>query len=198
MINQGYELTDGGVKLKRLYTSFFLKPGNFAVQCSAPPDEWGSAVKDFEVMLVSLKPRSDAKKEKVSDQAAIQDAKRTLSTQSGSLPSQWTFTVKNVAIVSPPADKKVRVLQLDLAFHRSDISGIYDSCKAAFGKMADGTVTAESQLKDLPFLSQVPDFIKYVGQSCGLAYSCVLHCDPPIDRFLVVSIRTRLGKKPDR
>ncbi len=120
--------------------------------------------------------------------------KRTLTGQSSSLPSQWAFRVKDVAIVSPPSGKGIRTLKMDLAFSRSDIDGVYDSCKVVFGKMADGTVTAESQRSNVPHGNQVADFIKYVAQSCGLAYSCMLGCEPPVDRFQVV-VWDSAGKK---
>ncbi len=64
IINQAYELTDGGVRLKRWHALFFVKPINFAVQCSAPPDQWESALDDFKAMLASLRPRSDAAKKR--------------------------------------------------------------------------------------------------------------------------------------
>ena len=186
LINGEYELTDDGKKVRRRYTYFFAGKTAFVVQCSAVPRQWASVLIDFDTMLASLQPGgSTAEKETKSDNEAKAELKRNLPTLLDSFPSQWRCSLSDVTI-TPSFSKDKRALVIALSFARTNIAEIYNATKTVFGMVKAGG--SDSDLNSLSPETQMAarsssEFIKYVGQVWGLAWSYVANCSPAIERY---------------
>jgi len=188
LINGEYELTDNGKKVRRRYTYFLSGRTAFLVQCNAPPDQWASVLTDFDAMLASLQPGGAAgAKETKSDDAAKAELKRNLPTLLGSFPSQWRCSLSDVTI-TPSSSMDKRTLVIALAFDRGDIVEIYNAIKTVFGMVKAGKT--DSDLNNLPPETQRAarnsgEFVKYVGQVWGAAWSYAANCSPTIERYKI-------------
>lgn len=188
LVNSAYKLTDGGALVQRRYTYFMAGRTAFVVQCTAPPASWAAVQGEFDAMLASLNPGGTAaKQEIIGDAAAVQTLKDGVPVLVDSWPSAWRCSAKAVRIAGEVAGEK-RELQITLAFQRSDIGRVYDATKMLFGMTKAGK---GDELDKLPgelqeAAASSSDFVKNVGQVWGYAYSVVLNCDPPIERYRII------------
>jgi hypothetical protein len=197
LINGMYELIDNGMRLHRRYTYFLSNRTAFVVQCSAPPSQWATVINDFDSILASLKPGgSTPKAGKISDDSAKVELKRNLPTLLSSFPPQWRCSLSDVAI-TPGSSKDKRTLEIVLRFERSDIGEIYKATRTVFGLIKAGK--SDSELNRLPVETQRAasnsgEFMKYVGQTWGLAWGSVANCSPAIERYKLPILNSK-GQK---
>lgn len=185
LINGDYEFTDGGKIMRRRYTYLLSGRTAFVVQCSAPPDPWVNVLTDFDAMLASLEPGGSTEKVTKSDEAAKAELKRKIPNLLGSFPAQWRCSLSDLKI-TPASAKDKRTLVIALSFTRPDIAEIYNATKTVFSMMKAGK--PDSDLDRLPpqtqkALGSGAEFIKYVGQTWGVAWGCVADCSPAIERY---------------
>jgi hypothetical protein len=198
LVNDMYDLTDNGTKVRRLYTYFLAKGTAFVVQCSAPPQEWKIIQEDFYMMIFNLKPGGHIKKEVITNKSAISKLEKELPILVGSFPSEWICSVNNVIISESPSGKKHK-LEVTLAFVRNDIATIYRATKVIFsmiksGKSNDDLNNLQNDLKGAA--TESGNFMKYIGQVWGLASGDVSNCEPPIEQYKVIILdgdKKRIG-----
>jgi hypothetical protein len=186
LVNGTYELTDGGEKVHRRYTYFFSGRTAFVVECSAPPTQLAGVLTDCDAMLASLQPGSSPPQAKTtSDETAVAALNQSLPTLIGAFPPQWKGALKDVTI-TPASSTGERTLEIALAFDRPDIGGIYEATKTVLGVIKAGG--SAQDMNKLPMETQLAakssgDFIRYLGEVWGSAWTPVVNCDPPIQRF---------------
>jgi hypothetical protein len=198
LVNNMYDLTDNGTKVRRLYTYFFAKGTAFVVQCNAPPQEWKANQKDFDMMIFSLKPGEHIIKEIITNKSAISKLEKELPILAGSFPSEWTCSVDNVTISESTSGKKHK-LEITLAFVRNDIATIYRATKVIFNMMKSGK--SNDHLNNMPndlkgAATESGNFMKYIGQVWGLASGDVSNCEPPVEQYKVIILdgdKKRIG-----
>jgi len=185
LINGTYELTDNGDKVRRRYTYFLSERTAFVVQCSAPPSEWPVVLSDFDKLIASLKAGNSKPSDKITSDSSAQDSlKSNLPTLLGSFPSVWACSLNDVSISADSA----RMLEIKIAFNRSDIRDIFKATKLMFEMTSAGK--SDADLQTIPdelrsAASNSSAFIKYVGQVWGLASGYVAGCNPPVGQYRV-------------
>jgi hypothetical protein len=194
LIDQVYDLTDSGTKLRRRYTYQYVPTGRlaFITQCSAPPGQWDEAAELFQVMIGSLRPAGAAGMQaKISPEAALKDIQASVPKLATSFPDRWACQVPNVVWEKDKDGKPV--LLMTVAFQRNDVAKTYKATKAAFEAMAAGKVSGDMRqvfpedAKDVA-PRDVSEFIKYVGQLWGLSCSTLVNCrEPPETIRMAVS-----------
>ena len=101
-----------------------------------------------------------------------------------SWPNHWYAELGHIEISTRP-DASVRKLDIALIFLRRDIGPIYENTKLIFEQIKQGT--PEEKI-DARFKDAIPDsleFIHYIGQVWGAAWSTVWKCEPPLDQFRI-------------
>jgi hypothetical protein len=185
LINQAYDLTDDGVKVRRRYTYFLSNRTAFVVQCTAPQKRWDQLLADFDGIISTLKPGDGHAPPTVSDDDAVSNLNKNLPTLLSSFPTFWSCSLSSSKI---SIESGQRILDISLAFERSDIFNIYDATKTVFTMLKEGK--SDADLNKLPqdkkeAASESAAFIKYVGQVWGLASGYIANSKEPIDRYRI-------------
>jgi len=191
LINGKYQFNENGVKVQRRYTYFLSNRTAFVVLCTAPPAQWANAENDFDTIIASLKAGGSISKAEVkSDDSAKGDLKRNIPILLSSFPSNWACSLSDVGI-NIASDPEKRILEIKLAFSRTDISDIYKATKQIFEMMKSG----KSDIEINKFISQPQshasqgsEFIKYIGQIWGLAYNYIFNINPPIAKYNIILV----------
>jgi hypothetical protein len=184
ILNMAYHLKDNAKRLKRRYTYFIIDRTAFVVQCSAAPEDWQTALPEFNQMIGSLAPGNARLADAVSDEAAVESLQQKLPRLLLSWPSAWNAELGPIQI-TPSTGSSSRNLHVSLVFVRRDIGAIYEYTRVIFEQLKQGT--PEEKI-DAQFKDAIPDslnFIHYVGQVWGAAWSIVWKCDPPLDQFRI-------------
>ena len=184
IVNLAYHLTDSGKRLKRRYTYFISDRTSFVVQCSTAPEDWESALVEFDKMIGSLASGNAPLAVTVSDETAVGNLKQQLSTLLVSWPPLWSAELGPIEI-STRTNSSSRNLHVALIFIRRDIGSVYEYTRVIFEQIKQGI--PEEKI-DALFKDAIPDslkFIHYIGQVWGAAWSTVWKCDPPLDQFRI-------------
>jgi hypothetical protein len=199
ILNRMYDLTDGGLRVRRRYTYLLAERTAFIIQCTTPSGYWKEAVNDFDIMLVSIKPKAYLPEKKISDNEALSNLKSNLPTLVGSFPTQWACSIVKVKIVRLPSKESKGTLEITVAWDRRDITKIYNAVKILYRMMAEGK-TGELDFEKLPddvkevSPDQYAGFMNHLGQIAGCAFANLANCESPIDRFKVVVLDSKNRK----
>lgn len=201
LIDQIYDLTDSGVKLRRRYTYQYVAQGRLAyiTQCSAPPPQWDAAAKIFQVMIESLRPTgTGVGPAELSVEAALKDMKDSVPKLAASFPDRWACDIKNITWEKDKDGKAV--VTIVVAFQRTDIGKIHTAAKAGLKAMAAGKAGDDlrksfpEEAKDVE-QRDVSDFMKYTGQLWGIACYSLGNCvqSPETIRMIISGPKEKAG-----
>lgn len=189
LVNQTYNLTDGGVQWRRRYLYFISQRIAFVVACSSSPTDWSAVAPDFEVILPSISPKTGAVAEKITCQAAVQRMKQELPTFFASFPEMWRCSFRDIKVVSADAPARSG-LEMSVVFGRPDIGKVYAATRAMMAAVRNGPVDDQNLPAEARQVGpeSITAFVKYVGETFGIAYYYVANCDPQIDGFSLMIV----------
>ncbi len=183
IFNGNYEYTVFGEKVRSRITVFLSGRTSFGVQCDAPSAQWVNVLADCDAMLSSLQPGdSPPQAETKSDELAETELAYMLPSLLSSWPSEWNASLHHVKI-TPGSLQDKRTIEIALSFERPDIGKSYTAAKTVFGMMREG-----ASLNKLPVdtRQRVEEFLQYVGQVLGTAYSLEANSSPAIEQYKLV------------
>ena len=185
--NAGYDLTHGGVRIRRRYTCFVAAGTTFVVESSAPRADWMAKLREIDSVVAGFAPRARGLKP-VGDLEASLNIQERLSTLMELWQPPWKCSVQRVTIATEALRGK-RTCETVIAFDRADMSGIYDATEWVYSMYRAGK--SDIGFDDVPYklraaATESSLCMYFVGQVWGAAYGIANQCKPPVDQYRVV------------